>query len=70
VLGFSLLFSGFHSRAWQSIAAAAGLFYALFGVLVLGVWLDLGLLVGAVAMIILASERQELGFSNGQEANL
>jgi hypothetical protein len=70
VLGFSLLFSGFHSRAWQSVLAAAGLFYALFGVLVLRVWLDLGLLVGAVAMIILASERHEVAFSNGHQANL
>jgi hypothetical protein len=69
VFGFTLIFSGFHSRAWQAVCCAAGLFYALFGILFLGVWLDLGLLLSTLAMLILMTERQELTFSNGNQAN-
>lgn len=53
VLGLGLLGNGFGSRAWGVVAAAAGLFYALFGMFRLGVWLDAGLLVAAVAMLVL-----------------
>lgn len=63
VFGFSLLFSGFYSRAWQGVCALTGLFYSLFGIFVLGVWLDLGLLLVTVSMLILMTERQELAFS-------
>jgi hypothetical protein len=65
VSGFSLLFSGFYSRAWQAVCAVSGLFYAVFGIFVLGVWLDLGLLMITVSMLILMTERHELAFSHG-----
>ncbi|HET9240450.1 MAG TPA: hypothetical protein VFO10_24510 [Oligoflexus sp.] len=65
VCGFTLLFSGFYSRAWQAVCAVAGLFYAAFGIFVLGVWLDLGLLLITASMLLLMAERQELGFSHG-----
>jgi hypothetical protein len=52
VLGLGLLGNGFGSRAWALVAAVAGVFYALFGMFRLGVWLDAGLLVAAVAMMV------------------
>lgn len=54
VLGFALLAGGFDSRAWSLIAGAAGLFYGVFGMFRLGVWLDVGLLAAAVAMLACA----------------
>jgi hypothetical protein len=54
VLGFGLLAGGFGSRAWSTTAGLAGLFYAVFGTLRLGVWLDVGLGVAAVAMLACA----------------
>ncbi len=54
VLGFGLLAQGLGSRAWALLTGAAGLFYALFGALRLGVWLDCGLLVAAAAMLTCA----------------
>jgi hypothetical protein len=50
VIGLTLLARGFGSRSWSWILAAAGTLYAVFGVVRLGVWLDLGLLVGAVTL--------------------
>jgi hypothetical protein len=47
VTGFALMAGGFHSRAWSWTLAAFGLFYGLFGVLRLGVVLDVGLIAGA-----------------------
>lgn len=60
VLGFGLIFSGFHSRLWSATAAAVGLFYALFGMLRLGVWLDVGLLIASLAHAVLVVARGEL----------
>lgn len=53
VFGFSLLFSGFYSRAWQGVCGLVGLFYAIFGIFVLGVWLDLGLLLITLSMLMI-----------------
>ena len=58
VLGASLCARGFGSRAWCLVTGAAGLFFALFGMLRLGVWLDAGLLVASVATLALAGRRQ------------
>jgi predicted CoA-binding protein len=45
------LFSGgFGSRSWSRVVAATGLAYAVLGILVLGVWLDVGLLLGALLL--------------------
>jgi hypothetical protein len=62
VLGFTLLFNGFHSRLWQTVCVAAGVFYAIFGLFILGVWIDIGLLLVSISILALMSERQELAF--------
>lgn len=54
VLGLGLMAGGLQSRAWSLTAGIVGLFYGLFGVLRLGVWLDIGLILAAGAMIALA----------------
>jgi hypothetical protein len=51
-IGFGLLAGGFGSRAWSLTAAAAGAFYALFGMFRLGVWLDVGLLIASGALAV------------------
>jgi hypothetical protein len=53
VLGLGLLGDGFGSKAWSAVAVVVGLFYALFGILRLGVWLDVGLLVAAISLAVL-----------------
>jgi len=50
VIGLALLGGGLGSRAFGVTLAGLGLFYGVFGVLRLGVVLDLGLVVGAVAL--------------------
>jgi hypothetical protein len=49
-IGFALLGNGLGSRIWSLTLVAVGLFYGLFGVLRLGVFLDIGLVGGAVAL--------------------
>lgn len=49
-IGLALLGGGFGMRAWSLTLAGLGAFYALFGTLVLGVWIDLALLAGSVAL--------------------
>lgn len=53
-IGFTLLAGGFGSRAWSLVLVAAALFYGVFGAARLGVPLDLGLLVGTIALLVLA----------------
>jgi magnesium-transporting ATPase (P-type) len=53
LIGFYLIVSGFQSRLWSISLAAAGLFYGLFGAFRLGIYLDLALAVGAIALIFL-----------------
>ncbi len=57
VIGFTLLL-GPPGRAYGWILAVAGLFYGVFGVLRLGVWLDLGLIIGAslLALAVIARD--------------
>lgn len=62
-LGFALLVGG--SRAWSLTLAGVAAFYALFGMLRLGVTLDLGLLVGAVLLVIAALPDRHRSRSNG-----
>jgi hypothetical protein len=50
VIGFALLGNGLGSCVWSLTLAALGLFYGLFGVLRLSVFLDIGLVGGAVAL--------------------
>lgn len=49
--GLSLLGAGPRGRTWSLVLAAAGLLYGAYGALRLGVWLDLGLLVGAGVLL-------------------
>lgn len=53
VTGFALFAGGLVSRTWVVVLGAAGASYALFGALGLGVWIDLALLVGATALLVL-----------------
>jgi hypothetical protein len=52
VIGFALLVGGLGSRGWSLILAAIALFYGLFGTLRLGVYLDIGLVVGATTLSV------------------
>jgi hypothetical protein len=50
-IGFAIAASGYGSRRWSLALGVLGLFYAVFGTLRLGVWLDVGLF-GAAAILI------------------
>ena len=52
VIGAALLAGGFGLGAWRLILALAGSFYAVFGVLRLGVVIDAVLLAGAVGLLV------------------
>jgi len=71
VTGFTLLAGGFQARAWSTTLAAVSLFYVLFGVLRLGVWLDLGLvtvglfLLGGASRLHPAVNRQPHSLPDG-----
>lgn len=60
-IGFTLLGNGLGSRTWSLVLAGVGLFYGLFGLLRLGVYLDIGLLVGAGALSVGALRRRSAG---------
>ena len=49
-IGFALVGNWLGSRIWSLTLGALGLFYGLFGVLRLSVFLDIGLVGGAVAL--------------------
>lgn len=59
VIGMSLVGYGPASRWWAITLAIAGGFYALFGSLRLGVWIDLVLLAGSVGLLLLAIRRRQ-----------
>jgi hypothetical protein len=61
VVGFALFADGLDSRASLAVLAALGLFYGLFGALWLGVYLDAGLIIGALALAMLALLHSEQG---------
>jgi pimeloyl-ACP methyl ester carboxylesterase len=50
VIGVGLIGYGPHTKGWSFVLAAAGVFYALFGALRLGVVIDLALLTGSIAI--------------------
>jgi len=52
VIGITLMVRTLQQRAWSLTVGAAGLIYGLIGIVSLGVTLDMGLLAGAVALII------------------
>ena len=51
VIGFALLAGGLGSMVWSLMLGAVGLFYGLFGVLRLGVRLDIVLVGGSLALL-------------------
>lgn len=57
VIGLALLGGGLGSSGWSLILVTSGLFYGFSGVAQLGVWLDLGLLVGAFALLACIARR-------------
>ena len=52
VIGFTLLFHGFGSKAWMLTLGIFGLFYATVGIFRLGVILDTGLLAGVMVLLV------------------
>ena len=54
VIGFTLFFNGFKSKKWMFTLVVLGLFYGIFGFFRLKVYLDIGLLLGALLLGILA----------------
>lgn len=52
VIGLSLVVGGLDSRAWTLLLGISGLFYGLFGVLRLGVTIDLVLFLGALLAVL------------------
>jgi hypothetical protein len=53
-IGITLMLHGFGSKKWMLTAAIFGLFYGIFGVLKLKVYLDLGLIAGALFLLVYA----------------
>jgi len=51
-IGLALLGNGLGSRAWSLILATAGVLYGGFGTWRLGVFLDIGLIVAALALVV------------------
>jgi len=52
LIGFLLLYNGFGSQAVTLTFVIAGLFYGIFGVLKLGVYLDIFLVFGSITLVI------------------
>lgn len=52
VIGFALILNGFRSKAWSVILVIIGLFYGIFGVLRLHVYLDTGLIIASLLLLI------------------
>jgi hypothetical protein len=53
--GITLFLNGFSSRAWTLTLAVFAAFYGAVGAFRLGVWIDLLLLAGAVALVVLGA---------------
>jgi len=51
-IGVALIVDGLGSRVWALLLAVTGLFYGAFGVVRLGVLLDLGLIIGAAGLLV------------------
>ncbi len=53
LIGFTIMYSGFHSRTWSLILAFSGLIYGMIGTFLLQVYLDMVLLMAALILIIM-----------------
>jgi hypothetical protein len=54
--GVTVLLQSGLSRSWSIVLGVFGLFYGAFGALRLGVWLDVGLLAGALYLLLTVRE--------------
>jgi hypothetical protein len=54
IVGIALIAGGLGSRSWSLLLAAAGMLYAVIGVVRLGVVIDLALFAGALALGVVA----------------
>ena len=61
MIGATLIGYGPNMKGWALVLAGVGAFYALFGVLRLGVVIDLVLLAGSIALGVRALTKQPLG---------
>lgn len=52
IIGFILLFNGFGVQSINLLFIIGGLFYGLFGAFKLGVYLDFGLILGSITLLI------------------
>jgi len=59
--GVTLIADRMFSASWRATLAAFGLFYGLFGIIRLHVLLDVGLLIGALALVLVVDTRTHLG---------
>jgi hypothetical protein len=50
VIGFTLLFQGIGSRRWILVLTLIGLYYGITGLISLKVWIDAGLVLGALVL--------------------
>ena len=65
LVGVSLFAGSFGSRPWAAVVAGASLIYGVIGVAVLGVWIDVVLIAGAM---VLAGRAWRLGIVSRQGA--
>ena len=52
LIGFMLLYNGFESGPMSLVFIVFGLFYGFFGVFKLGVFVDVGLIIGALTLLV------------------
>jgi hypothetical protein len=64
VIGMALILGGLRSRIWSLLLATMGIFYGIFGVMRLGVMIDLVLLFGALLLVWIAF-RESRGSAHG-----
>ncbi len=65
VIGFTLILGGLRSRPWCLVLTIVGLFYGIFGAVLLGVIIDGVLLFGALATACVAFSSRLVGSRHG-----
>jgi len=53
LIGFAILYNGFHSRRWSWLLVVIGLLYGIIGTFRLQVYLDMVLLISSIILIII-----------------
>lgn len=65
VIGFTLLFNQFKSRAWPMALSAIGIIYGAMGIIMLGVYLDIALIAGSIILLVLTLVSKSTDVKNG-----